>query len=43
MDANRRFSQIVSNFHGMALPETGMALAGYGALIAHYHHHLRQQ
>ena len=36
MDENNHFSQIVSNFHGLALPETGMALAGYGALIGHY-------
>lgn len=36
MDKNSHFSQIVSNFHGMALPETGMALAGYCALIAYY-------
>src|ERR1017187_916901 len=36
MGENNHFSQIVSNFHGLALPETGMALAGYGALIGHY-------
>ncbi|HEV2327946.1 MAG TPA: Fic family protein [Verrucomicrobiae bacterium] len=33
---NNHFSQIVSNFHGLPLPEAGMTLAGYGALIAHY-------
>jgi hypothetical protein len=30
------FSQIESAFHGRALPEKGMALAGYAALINHY-------
>jgi len=28
------FSQTVSSFHGIALPEAGMSLAGYSALIA---------
>jgi Fic family protein len=36
MGTDNRFSPFVSNFHGMALPETGMALAGYSALIAFY-------
>ena len=36
MGENNHFSQIVSNFHGTALPETGMTLAGYCALITFY-------
>ena len=36
MGTNSRFSQIVSNFQGMTLPETVMALAGYCALITNY-------
>jgi Fic family protein len=36
MGKNNHFSQNISNFRGLALPEAGMTLAGYGALIAHY-------
>jgi Fic family protein len=36
MAKSSHFSQVVSNFRGTALPETGMALAGYCALIAGY-------
>ncbi|MGO8763842.1 MAG: Fic family protein [Limisphaerales bacterium] len=36
MDEDNHFSKIISNFHGLALPEPDMTLAGYGALIGHY-------
>lgn len=37
---NHRFSQTVSIFHEMALPEEGMLLAGYAALIYAYDLHV---
>jgi hypothetical protein len=40
MAPNNPFSQIVSSFHGLALPEAGMSLAGYGAIISHFNLHL---
>jgi len=33
MNPKNPFSQIVTSFHGIALPEAGMSLAGYSALI----------
>lgn len=40
MASNNPFSQTVSRFHGLALPEAEMSLAGYGALISHFNLHL---
>jgi hypothetical protein len=40
MAPNNPFSKTVSSFHGRALPEAEMSLAGYGALISHFNLHL---
>ena len=36
MTSHNPFSQTVSSFHGLALPEAEMSLAGYGAIIRHF-------
>ena len=36
MAQGNSFAQTVSSFHGLALPEAEMSLAGYSALIAHF-------
>lgn len=40
MDKNSHFSHVVSNFHGIPVPEEGMVLAGYSALIERYDLHV---